>query len=70
MMFDINGGLANVFTMAFIMISLGMFVGMPVLTMWAQDKSKFPMMLAGLFGFALWFILLWIGNPSLTFWKA
>ena len=72
-MFDINGGGQNVLTFLMWLISFGMFVIIPVLMALAGHEMKWyrkwQPVIAFIVGFALWFAMLYVSNPSLTLWK-
>lgn len=72
-MFDINGGAENVFTLLLLSISFFMFVIAPTLiTSFGHEmkwyKRYYPA-IAFVMGFAFWFSMLYVANPSLSFWK-
>ena len=72
-MFNVNGGGENVLVFLIWVISFVMFVVIPVLITLAGNEMKwyrkYQPVIAFIVGFALWFAMLYVSNPSLTLWK-
>ena len=66
MMFDINGGSQNVFTMMLLISSLVILVSVPAVIMRVNDRSE---RFGALLGLLMWGLIVYVANPSLTFWK-
>lgn len=72
-MFDINGGDRNVFTFLLWSISFFIFVIAPTVAILFGHEMKwykryYPFIVF-VMGFAFWFSILYVANPSLSFWK-
>lgn len=72
-MFNVNAGGENVLVFLSWVISFVMFVVIPVLITWTGHEMKwyrkYQPVIAFIVGFALWFAMLYVSNPSLTLWK-
>ena len=73
-MFDINGGPENVFTFLNWLFAFFFFVIVPTIMslffIIGRGYNKYYSLIALIFSFALWFAMLYVCYPSLTFWKA
>lgn len=67
-MFDPNGGMQNVFLA---LINILILLAVTVIPIWwfSWEKKYKSAFVAGLFGFIIYCFLLYVANPSLSFWK-
>lgn len=67
-MFDPNGGMQNIFIAGLNILCLILLVGFPVYFLSNDRKYKLSFVV-GSTGFAVYCFLLYVANPSLSFWK-
>jgi hypothetical protein len=68
-MFNVGGGIENVFIALMNIVSIVFLVVIPVMfSMIGEDKYRTKQVVTGLIGLFIYCFLLYVANPSLTFW--
>ena len=68
-MFDIDGGLLNVLIAGINMVAIVFFIVLPVMfSMIEEDKFRTRQVVIAAIGLFIYCFLLYVANPSLTFW--
>ena len=68
-MFDIDGGLLNVLIAGINMVAIVFFIVLPVMfSMIEEDIFRTRQVVIAVIGLSIYCFLLYVANPSLTFW--
>jgi hypothetical protein len=68
-MFDVDGGFYNILVALINMAAVMLFVIFPVMnSIGDQEKSGVRQVIIGVIGLSIYCFLLYVANPSLTFW--